>query len=644
MLLLAMAPLARAQQWIAPTDEELKMTEQPEVPGTAAVCLFKEEISEDSLHAWSNYVRLKVLTDKGKEYANVELGQYYNRNTGGFTISDIQGRTIHPDGTIIPFTGKPYEKTIEKGQGVQQTAKVFTLPDVTVGSILEYRYKLRYDERSYMIPTWYVQTGLYTRKAHYLWRPIGLVPSWSSILPKDAVVTKTKIPSVSGGSVNLELVVHDVAPVPVESFMPPVLSQSYRVLFYYAAIHAPDEFWKQEGLIWAKAMDKFIGPDSKMKDVAASLVAPGDSDDQKLRKIYAAVMTLENTNFTRKHSEAENKAEGFDEIKNVDDIWNRKRGNDRQITDLFIALARASGMKAYAMLVPARDRSMFLPDFLSFTQLDDFIAVVNVDGKEQYFDPGQRDCPYGYLAWKHTLVQGLRQTDSGAVIASVLGEPMSSSRTQRVAQLTIDEHGAATGTVRMQWTGGGALPWRQINLMGDATSLNHLLQTMLERSLPAGMEVQVGKIENLEDYEKPLIVNYNVKGQIGSSTGKRIVVPSDIFEVNAKPTFTQAKREQDIFFEYAHAVQDITRISFPEGLGVETSPATEQIPLANVALYKMNTDSTPTSITVHREFDLAKTYFKLAEYPDLRTFYNKYETKDQEPVILKAAAQSASSN
>jgi hypothetical protein len=26
------------------------------------------------------------------------------------------------------------------------------------------------------------------------------------------------------------------------------------------------------------------------------------------------------------------------------------------------------------------------------------------------------------------------------------------------------------------------------------------------------------------------------------------------------------------------------------------------------------------------------------EYPALRTFYNKFETKDQEPVVLKAAA------
>ena len=559
--------------------------------------------------------------------------------------SDVQGRTIHPDGTIIPFTGKPYEKALENGHGVKETAKVFTLPDVTVGSIIEYRYKLRYDEVGFITPTWHVQSELYTRKAHYLWLPTDYASavSWTPILPKDAVVKQNN----KGGSMHIELDVHDIPPIPVENFMPPVLSLSYRVQFYYANITSPDEFWKEGGKEWAKDEDKFIGPDSKMKDVAASLVASGDSDDQKLQKIYAAVMKLENTRFTRDHSAAENKAHKLKDIKNVDDIWDRKRGTDDQLTDLFISLARASGLKAYAMYVTDRNRSMFLPGFLSYSQLDDLIAIVVVDGKERYFDPGQRYCPYGHLSWKHTLTQGLRQTDGGSAIAQVLGEPMSASRATRIALLTMDDHGAATGTVRLQWTGGSALYWRQEYLTGDETSLKHDLQTALERILPEGMEVQVGKISNIEDYEKPLIVNYNVKGQIGSSTGKRIVVPSNIFEVNAKPTFTQPKREQPIFFEYAHAVQDVTRISFTDSLAIESSPVDQQVPLGDankntVAMYTMKTETTPTSVTVRREVDLAKTFFKLEEYPDLRTFFNKYETNDQEQVVLKVSPQAAS--
>ncbi len=206
--LISLTSIARADQWTAPTAEELKMTSQPEVPGAAAVYLFKEEITDDHLHMWSKYIRLKVLTEAGKDFANVEI-KSYSSDEGGYTISAIAGRTIHPDGTIIPFTGKPFDKLIEKGRGYKEMAKVFTLPDVEVGSIIEYRYQLRYDDDRYISPDWFVQSDLFTRKAHYLWRPTGetLMTSddeggqltsgiaWMPILPKDGGF-QTDSPSV----------------------------------------------------------------------------------------------------------------------------------------------------------------------------------------------------------------------------------------------------------------------------------------------------------------------------------------------------------------------------------------------------------------------------------------------------------------
>src|ERR1700734_522930 len=89
--LVSLATVARAQ-WTAPTPEELSMTSQPEVPGAPAVYLYREETTQDDLHVFSIYVRLKVLTDKGKEYSNVELP--YAAGEGGVSISNIAGRTI----------------------------------------------------------------------------------------------------------------------------------------------------------------------------------------------------------------------------------------------------------------------------------------------------------------------------------------------------------------------------------------------------------------------------------------------------------------------------------------------------------------------------------------------------------------------
>jgi hypothetical protein len=647
--------IARADQWTAPTAEELAMTSQPEVPGAAAVYLFKEEITDDHLHMWSKYARIKVLTEAGKEYANVELKSYSSSDYGGYTVNGIAGRTIHPDGTIIPFTGKPFDKLIEKGHDYKEMAKVFTLPDVEVGSIIEYRYELRYDDNVIFPPKWYVQSELFTRKAHYLWKPTNddvIVKdekgeqrssriAWTPILPKGFEVKQSRLPPSGGydqGQAVIELNIHDVPPAPDEEYMPPIESLSYRVLFYFMAETSQAEFWKNEGKRWAQVRDKFIGPNHKVEAAVKDLVAPTDTQEQKLRKIYAAVMKLDNTSYNRERSAAEEKAQGLNEVKNTDDIWERKRGSDDQIAELFLAMARAAGMKAYLMGVVNRDRSLFLPGYLTMSQFDDYIAIVNVDGKEQYFDPGQRYCPYGQLAWKHTLASGLRQTDGGAQIEGAPGQGYKDSRTDRIADLTIYEGGNATGTITTTYRGAPALKWRQDYLRGDATSLNHDLQTAMERLMPGGMDVKVKSIEKLEEYEEPLVVKFDVKGQIASSTGKRLLVPSDIFEVNAKPAFPHEKRDLPVYFDYANSVPDAVRVTFPTSLSVESLPATDEVPLQKTAVYGIKAESTQTSVTVHRNLLIGDIVFPIDQFSDLRAFYNKFETKDQEPIVLKVTA------
>jgi len=653
-LLVLSAPLAQAQ-WTVPTPEELSMTSQSEVPGAAAVYLYREETTDDHLHMFSIYTRLKVLTERGKEYSNVELHYAHSEDGGGFTVDSIQGRTIHPDGTIIPFTGKPYDKLVEKTGGVKIMSKVFTMPDVEVGSIIEYRYKLHYSDEYFMHPNWFIQTDLFTRKAHYSWKPTGetLISSddqltssiaWTPVLPPGVELKQTRLPASSqsrDGQLIFDLDVNNIPPVPSEEFMPPIASLSYRVLFYYSPYRSGEEFWKNQTKRWAKARDKFIGPGSAVKDALKDIVQPSDTQDQKLRKIYAAVMKLENTSYTRQHSSAEEKAQGFKEIHSADDVWTRKRGNNDEIAQLFIAMARAAGMKAYAGAVTNRDQNLFLIGYLTLSQLDDIIAIVNIDGKDQYFDPGSRYCPYQHLAWKHTMARGIRQTDAGGDFFNSPAESYTYSETDRVANLTIDQQAALTGTMEIKYRGSPALHWRQRSLTGDATSLEQEIRTSVEHMIPSGLEVKVASINQLEDYDQPLIVKLNVKGTLGSVTGKRLLLPADLFEANSKPAFPDAKRGIPVYFNYAQTQQDAIRINFPPTFKVESLPPADKSNFEKFALYNMTTESTATNFTVRRAYIIGEIFFKTEDYAGLRSFYSKFENKDQESVVLTAAPVAA---
>jgi hypothetical protein len=92
------------------------------------------------------------------------------------------------------------------------------------------------------------------------------------------------------------------------------------VLFNFTAEHTTSEWWKDEGKDWAKRMNSFADPNSELKKATEAITAGATTDDEKLRKIYAAVMALENTNYTREHEKREDKAEGGGQVKNAADV------------------------------------------------------------------------------------------------------------------------------------------------------------------------------------------------------------------------------------------------------------------------------------------------------------------------------------
>jgi len=661
-IMLPAIPLHAADVFVKPTKEELAMTSLPGYPGAAAVVLFKEEITRDDMHVVQHYDRIKILTEEGKNYANVELPFLSSMDHDEYmgddkTLGDILGRTIHADGTIVAFAGKPYLKVVEKTKGFKVQEKVFTLPDVEIGSIIEYRYSTRYNDNSFEAPDWFIQDELYVKAAHFAWYPttkelvdgntgdaINAI-SWFPILPAGATIQQHDIPgtSVSGVPAHVyELNVKDVPPEQKEEYMPPIASFSYRVLFNFTAYHSAADYWKGEGKRWTKSVDKFAGPNSDLKTATQTIIAGAGTPDEKLHKIYSAVMALENTDYTRAHGREEDKAAGLGKVDNAADVLAHKRGSSDEITMLFVGMARAAGMKAYLMRVPDRSERLFTPSWLNTSQFDNLVAIVNVNGKEQFFDPGARYCQYGHLAWESTYVQGLRQTDGGTDFGQTPGEAYTFNNTQRTANLTMAEDGSVKGSIKLTFSGSAALHWRERALRGDEESLRNGLRTHMESMLPKTLEVKVTEIKNLEEYEQPLLVNYEVKGSIGTPTGKRLVLPVELFEVGSTASFPHEKRDLAVYFSYPESVLDATRINLPSNLTVEGAPVSSNFDLKGVGVYKLDITQADKNITVRRNFAFAGIIFPVANYATLRTFYSQFEAKDKESVVLKMGAEAGS--
>jgi hypothetical protein len=638
LLLLAFAsPALLRAQFQQPTDEELKMTADPKAPGAAAVYLYREETTDDKLHYHGYYERVKVLTEKGKELATIRIPYEH----GDFKVTDIKGRTIHPDGTIVSLTAKPEDLMDVKTRTSQVNQMVFTLPSVEIGSIFEYRLQLRYSDGIVSSPDWIIQQPYFVHKAHYSFIPGGDTGTisdsrgqnldrimWTaSGVPNESVVKDT----IGHFSVNLT----DIPAIPSEDWMPPLNTLTWRVQFYYTWAYSGVDFWDSEGKRWAKDSEHFANPSGALKDAVSKIVAPADSDEQKARKIYDAVMKLDNTRFTRRKSEAERKAEKLKAVKDAEDVWKQQSGSDDEITLLYVALARAAGLKAWPMKVADRTRAIFDPRYLSVSQLDDYVAIIELGGKEIYLDPGQKMCPFGLLSWKHSLASGLRLTEKGATLATTPATTYNTNVIQRVAQLSVDPAGALTGSVRFIMSGPDALRWRQLTLENDQDEVKKQFNESIQEDFPEGVQGDFDHFVALDDYTANLIAVVNVTGNIATATGKHVFLPGLFFESRAKhPFVAQDKRDTPIDVHYPKTVQDDVTYRLPPGYSVESAPQAPNTSWPNHAVLKISSKTAADSVEVARTLVYNYTILDAKDYPDLHDFYQKVATADQQQLVL----------
>jgi len=639
---------ARAQ-FQAPTKEELQMTEDPKVPGAVAVYLNFEEITDDPLHYQSVYARIKVLEEKGKELATVGI-PYPHRK---LKITNIKGRTIHSDGTIIPLTVKPEDLLMSETGEITVNRRVFTLPSVEVGSIIEYRYDLRYDDDVFSSPNWELQRQFFVHKAHYGFTPFKafqrgsqsetgdyLTDShgkkinpllWWSVLPPGAEVK-------TDASGRFSLNVTDIPPTPNEEWMPPIQSVLFKVRFYYTSAFGGSDYWVSEARRWSSEVDHFAEPSKAIHDAVSGLILPSDSDLDKAKKLYRAVQALDNTDFSRKRDLAELKVLGLHVAKRAEDTWSQKSGSSEDIALLYLAMARAAGLTAYAMRVVNRDEGAFATGYFNFNQLNDDIILLTLNGKELALDPGEKMCPFLTVHWKHTGAGGIRQSADGRAAAISPLQPPAANTIDRIGDINVDDHGAITAYLRISMTGQQALHWRQQAVQNDLGEVKARFDEWLKSNVPKGIDAHVDHFLALDDPDVALIAVIKAKGTLGTATTRRIVLPGFFFSINSQHPFVdRAQRLQPVDMHYAEQISDDVTYHLLPGMTVEGSPQDTKIPWEGHALLVTKAETDTGEITLTRRFVRAFTFAKPEEFHDLQDFYQKVATADQQQLVLSRA-------
>jgi len=644
--LIAMAALlpvtCQAQGFPPLSPDDLKMTSEPKAPGAPAVILFREVDRDDngSTSHEDNYLRIKILTEEGRQHANVEI----DFNKANEDISGIRARTVKPDGSSVDFDGKVFEKVIEKAQGLKYLAKTFTLPDVQVGSIIEYRFTYDLKEHFIFDSHWTISHELFTRSAKFT-----LKPYVSKYSPMTLRWTWQGIGSNPGPKEGpdhiIRLEVQDIPAFQLEDFMPPPSQLWARVDFIYEEEYLEtnqDQFWRHVAKKRGDALEHFVGKHSAMEQAVAQIVSPSDPPEVKLRKIYDRVQQIRNTTYELRKTTEEEKRDKEKPVENVGELWKRGYGDGVQLTWLYLALVRAAGFDAYGVWVASRSEYFFNPKTLENHKLNANVVLVKLNGKELYFDPGAAFTPFGLLTWSETGVPGLCLDKEGGTWVKTTLPQSSDSRIQRVAKLRLTDDGSLEGKLTVTYTGLEAMYHRQDVRNADDVARKKFLEDRIQNQIPATAEVKLTNQPDWNNSETPLVAEYHLTiPDWASSAGKRTLLPAGIFTAIEKHTFEHVDRVQPIYVDYPYEKDDDVTIELPAGWQVSGLPTPQNVD-AHVLNYSLKVDKDGATLHLTRKLTWDFLLLEPKYYPALRVFFQSVRTGDDQQIVLQPAAASAS--
>jgi len=608
------------------------MTSEPKAPGAPAIYLYRQVDRDDVEGREHVYDRIKILSEDGRKHADVEIPFL----KGFSNIKSIQARTIHPDGTIVNFNGQIYDKMVVKAKGWQFLAKTFSMPDVQVGSIIEYKYLRTFPEDRFFDTSWLLSEELFTKHGKFSLRPhpqSAMRSSWSHGLPQGAAP-----PVTEHGIVRMEI--QDVPGFQIEDYMPPPDELKYRVDFVYTRIMETDSerFWSNEARWRYGPIQAFTDKKKAMEEAVAQIVSPGDSPEQKLQKIYSRCQKIRNTSFEAEKTKEERDRENLKPIENVEDVWKRGYGNRLQITLLFLALARDAGFESSPVLISTRDKYFFNPKLMNASDLNREVVLVKLNGQDVFLDPGVPFAPFGLLPWYETGVQGLRiDKDGGSWLKTTMPDTASSGM-ERKAKLTLDDSGSLEGAVTITFKGLSALLRRLDEREEDTAARKKFLENEIKDYVPVPIEVELTNNPDWTSASSTLVAEYQIKiPNWAVAAGHRTLLSVGLFGGGEKHVFEHAARVHPIYYHYAYLDQDDVTINLPQGWQVGSLPQPRNID-ARLCVYHSNAQSAGNALHLTREFAVNLLMLDAKYYGALQNFYQQVRTGDEQEIVLSGGA------
>lgn len=642
-------PTAGAQvpaTWPPVPAEELALKDNAFDPGSPAMILEYEVQTDNGKSTETVYKRIKIFREEGKKFADIEI-RYVEKFT---KVEEIRARVTSPSGKAEDFNGAIYDKEVIKVKKFLYNAKTFTLPNIEVGSVIEYSYRLHWhsdipdliknpgrylitEAFAYPAAEWEIQQDIALRHGRFTLHPVkgARTVIHSHGLPKDA--TKNVLPD---GTQELE--VNYVPAFQKEEYSPPEENLKIRAdVFYTLGMYGDDMkyYWLSLARRESEYYEKFIGKPKDVQKEAERLFQSGDNEETKLQKIYARVQQIRALSFEPEKTKKERKQESLKENKSAEDVLNRGYAFTNEINLVFIALARAAGLKAYPVRLAARNRAFFVVERPDPYQLNSLVAEVIVGSKPRFLDPATMYCPDQFLPWEETDAGGIRVDRFNAKLETTPLPEGKDAVTRRTGEFHLDPEGNLDGKLSVSYEGQEALRRRLKAIDQDEAERRKELEDEVQHLLAQGGSAKLLSAEGWTAPGAPLKAQFEIQVPgFASRAGQRLMMPVAIFHSSGQHPFASTRRANPVYFDYPSESYEEVRLELPPAMQIESLPATTRIE-RGPTVYESSASKQGSLVELKRMLKMTVYYVPADRYSALRQFYEQVRAGDEQQAVLK---------
>ncbi|MDH7464517.1 DUF3857 domain-containing protein [Chitinophagaceae bacterium 26-R-25] len=580
---------------------------------------------DDEYHLITDHrTRIKILNTKGLDQADIAI-DFYSKDDFEY-IANINGTTTNFDASGEHSTKLSSKTVFTKQINAYRSQRRFSMPDVKVGSIIEYSYTSNMKHYG-GLDEWVFQKEIPVLKSAY---DLTLMPNTEfayKVLKSKNLPIKID-PRKNSGSIYFEM--DNIAGLHDEPYMDSRKNNLQQVTFQLAAY---------------TQFDSKINTFTKWEDVAPELLKQPEfggqlnknlsNTDEFIAKTKTLSSALEKVKATYAFVQKRVGWDGYTtkySIDGVKKVWDKGTGKNGEINLIFVNLLQSVGVTAYPMLAADRWRGKVDISYPFVDQFHNTVAYIEIPHSTALvIDAADKETPINMMPYSLLNTYGyiVDKKKKGLILLEDKNHYLKNMVTLS-GEISAD--GVLLGSAQtFSYDYERAERKNFYNKNGKQKFISEYFTADY-----ANVHADSLEIDNLNDDTLNLEQRVNFKQTLNTS-GEYVFVDCHLFSGIGKNPFTDDVRFSDVNFGSARVYLANQIINLPANYSVDALPKNIRLITPDTAFTLIRkVEVQENQLLTQVKFEIRNSYYSVEDYSMLKEFFKKmYDILDEQVVLKK---------